>query len=92
VSVKTISLDDFCFKRQGIRPLSAIKINAEGAELEVLLGGRATIEKFSPLIFLSTHSSEIHAQCSEFLTSAGYSLEHLAVDKIWGRKRRNSPP
>jgi len=47
VSVKTISLDDFCFKRQGIRPLSAIKINAEGAELEVLLGGRATIEKFT---------------------------------------------
>lgn len=83
VSVQTIGLDDFFLKGQGIRPPSAIKINAEGAEMEVFLGGRATIEKFSPLIFLSTHSPEIHAQCSEFLTSVGYSLEHLAADKIW---------
>jgi FkbM family methyltransferase len=92
VSVQTIGLDDFLFKGQYIRPPSAIKINAEGAEMEVLLGGRATIEKFSPLIFLSTHSPEIHAQCSAFLTAAGYSLQHLAADKIWATKGESRHP
>ena len=88
VSVQTIGLDDFCCGEKGVRPPNTIKINAEGAEMEVLLGGRATIEKYSPLVFLSTHSREIHQQCSEFLTSAGYSLKHLADDKIWAAKVR----
>jgi len=90
VSVQTIGLDDFFFKGQSIRPPSAIKVNAEGAEMEVLLGGRGIIKEYSPLIFLSTHSPEIHAQCSELLTSTGYSLQHLAADKIWAAKKNGS--
>jgi len=90
VSVQSIGLDDFFSKGRGIRPPNAIKVNAEGAEMEVLLGGRGIIKEYSPLIFLSTHSPEIHAQCSEFLTSTGYSLEHLAADKIWAAKKNGS--
>jgi FkbM family methyltransferase len=86
LSVQTTSLDDFFFKGQDIRPPDAIKINAEGAEMEVLRGGRRIVAQYSPLIFLSTHSREIHDQCSEFLTSIGYSLRHLAADKIWAAK------
>ena len=39
--VETVTLDDFC-RREGIRP-SFIKIDVEGAELDVLRGARATI-------------------------------------------------
>ena len=92
VSVQTTSLDDFFSKGQGVRPPNAIKINAEGAEMEVLRGGRGVIAEYSPLIFLSTHSREIHDQCSEFLTSTGYSLRHLAADKIWAAKAEASLP
>ncbi len=86
VSVQTIALDDFFREGRGIRPPNAIKVNAEGAEMEVLLGGRGIIEEYAPLIFLSTHSHEIHNQCAEFLISNGYSLMHLAADKIWATK------
>jgi len=88
VSVQTIVLDEFVSTGLGIRPPNAIKINAEGAEMEVLSGGRRTIAEYSPMIFLSTHSDKTHQECSEFLTSAGYFLRHLAADKIWAAKPR----
>jgi FkbM family methyltransferase len=88
VSVQAIALDGFVSTGRGIRPPNALKINAEGAEMEVLSGGRRTIAEYSPMIFLSTHSDKIHHQCSEFLTSAGYSLTHLAAHKIWATKKR----
>lgn len=87
VSVRAISLDDFFFKENGTRPPKAIKINAEGAEMEVLQGGRQLIAEYAPSIFLSTHSPQIHVQCSEFLMAAGYILQQLAADKIWATKR-----
>jgi FkbM family methyltransferase len=88
VTVQTLSLDEFVFGSRGRRPPNAAKINAEGAELEVLQGGQRTITEFSPVIFLSTHSENVDRRCCEFLQSAGYSLERLAVDKIWAEKLR----
>lgn len=86
VSVQTLSLDEFLFAGNGERPPSAIKVNAEGAEMEVLAGGRRTITEFAPLIFLSTHSEQIDQECCEFLRNAGYSIERLEADKIWATK------
>jgi len=87
VKVRTLSLDEFVFDTPNVRPPNSIKINAEGAEVEVLRGGRRTIAEFSPQIFLSTHSEEVDRQCCELLQSAGYSLERLGVDKIWAEKK-----
>ena len=87
VTVRTLSLDELVFDSPNVRPPNSIKINAEGAELEVLTGARRTIAEFSPRIFLSTHSEEVDRQCCELLQSAGYSLERLGVDKIWAEKK-----
>jgi FkbM family methyltransferase len=87
VTVRTISLDEYVFDSPKGRPPGAIKINAEGSELEVLSGGRRTIAEFLPRIFLSTHSEEVDRQCCELLRSTGYSLDRLGVDKIWAERR-----
>jgi FkbM family methyltransferase len=87
-NVRTVTLDEFVFSGTGTRPPHAIKVNAEGAEMEILIGARRTIAEFSPLIFLSTHSDEVDHQCCEFLQSAGYSVERLGADKLWAQKNR----
>lgn len=86
IAVRTLSLDEFVFASPGRRPPNAIKIDAEGAELEVLAGGLRTLTGSPPLIFLSTHSEDVDRRCCELLRSAGYSLERLAADKIWAEK------
>jgi FkbM family methyltransferase len=80
MKVETTSIDDFA---STARPPNAIKINAEGAEIDVLRGGRNTITKFRPFIFLSTHSESLDRECWQFLRSCGYSPERIASDKIW---------
>jgi FkbM family methyltransferase len=87
VTVSSLSLDEYVFDSPKGRPPSAIKINAEGSEMEVLIGGRRTIAEFLPRIFLSTHSEEVDRQCCELLRSAGYSLQRLGADKIWAEKK-----
>jgi FkbM family methyltransferase len=47
-AVATVTLDDFC-AREGIRP-TVIKIDVEGAELEVLRGGRSTLRRCRPVV------------------------------------------
>jgi FkbM family methyltransferase len=80
LEVKTISIDEFASRA---RLPNAIKINAEGAELDVLTGGRQTLTTQRPLIFLSTHSESLDRDCWQFLRSCGYSPERLGPDKIW---------
>jgi FkbM family methyltransferase len=86
VEVAMIALDDFFYSGSGARPPNAMKINAEGAETEVLLGGRRLIQEFFPVIFLSLHTEQATQECKEFLSSCGYSIQFLAADKIWAQK------
>lgn len=50
---RQITLDEYC-KSQGLEP-EVIKIDVEGAELDVLQGARETLRRCRPLIFLSVH-------------------------------------
>jgi FkbM family methyltransferase len=85
MTVRTLSLDEFVFGSP-VRPPNAIKINAEGAEQEVLEGGRRALTEHFPLIFLSTHSEDVDRRSCDLLRSLGYSLRRLAADKIWAEK------
>ena len=55
-----------------------IKIDVEGAELDVLKGARTTIEKYKPKIFLSIHSEKLERDCIDFLS--GYKYENRLLD------------
>jgi FkbM family methyltransferase len=80
LEVQTTSIDEFS---ANALPPAVIKINAEGAEIDVLTGGRQTLTKYRPLIFLSTHSESLYRDCWQFLRECGYSPERIASDKIW---------
>lgn len=71
VPVHVVALDDFA-KRYGVIP-DLIKIDVEGAELEVLRGAAAILRARKPPILLSTHSDAIKQACLEYLRATGYT-------------------
>lgn len=85
LKVRAISIDEFA---SNARPPTSMKINAEGAEMDVLNGGQATVSRCRPFIFLSTHSDELNCGCWKFLQSRGYSPERISSDKIWAEAAR----
>jgi len=54
-----VSIDYYCDKNN-LQP-DLIKIDVEGAEINVLRGARETIAEFKPMIFLSVHPNQIRA-------------------------------
>jgi FkbM family methyltransferase len=67
---------DLAAERLGLRP-SVLKIDVEGAELDLLSGSIATLESARPVLFLSTHGAEAHRGCLELLGSLGYESEPI---------------
>lgn len=66
-SINQISIDYFC-RKSGLFP-DIIKIDVEGAELNVLIGAKETIQKYKPTIYLSVHPSH--------LIELGFDLDQL---------------
>jgi FkbM family methyltransferase len=73
ISIETVSLDELISK--DILPAPHyIKIDVEGAEMNVLAGARCFLMKNHPTLFLATHGDKIHKQCCQLLGSIGYHL------------------
>jgi FkbM family methyltransferase len=81
IAVQKVALDELVLSGSIPAP-EFIKIDVEGAELAVLTGARETLAIFAPVIFLSTHGTDIHRQCCEFLESAGYQLHDIRGKSI----------
>jgi FkbM family methyltransferase len=71
ISIKKI--DSLVEQRQLPGP-DVVKIDVEGAELDVLLGASNTLKKHKPRIFLEVHSSELEHSCLETLLTRGYEF------------------
>jgi FkbM family methyltransferase len=74
----TLSKIDTLVHSKAIAPPDIIKIDVEGAELDVLKGARITLQEVSPLVFLEVHSSELEASCQEFLKGLGYRVGRVS--------------
>jgi len=77
IKVKTVSIDGLI--EQGYAKPTVLKIDVEGAELDVLKGAEATIRSCRPKILLATHDWHqpgIKDACISFLTERGYTLQH----------------
>jgi FkbM family methyltransferase len=74
IEVAAVSLDEFIYTSGNPVP-SVVKIDVEGAEVHALRGACRLIRQSPPVIFLATHSHQLHSTCCELLLSAGYRLE-----------------
>jgi len=67
--VPSIAIDDMCLSEVGF-----IKINVEGAEMEVLEGADRTLRELHPKIAVQAHSRKLREAVDIRLRSLGYSL------------------
>ena len=88
ITVDTTTIDLF-FNALGWDRLDFIKIDVEGAELFVLQGGKAVIEKYKPAVF-AEYTDMNTAQfgykrdaIDELLVSYGYETEEVAPWDLW---------
>jgi FkbM family methyltransferase len=80
LDVRTVRLDEFCRERK-VEP-GFLKIDVEGAELEVLRGADEIIRSHHPVIFLSTHGAEVHSECLAWLSERSYTVRPIAGDDV----------
>jgi FkbM family methyltransferase len=84
IEVKITSLDIISSR---LPVPNVLKIDCEGAEIEVLKGGENTIRAAKPAIFLSTHGDALKQTCFRLLDSWGYTSSCLhGDDYLWVQK------
>lgn len=75
--IEAITLDSLCLSPD------IIKIDVEGAELDVLLGGKETLRAHKPILVVEIHTHKIGTfdrhwtQVPDFLQDLGYTVTHL---------------
>lgn len=86
IVVRSTTLDRCIYGERGLPPPNVIKIDVEGAELEVLEGAARALTEFHPTMFLEIHGTQLHSDCLTFLQSKGYRVEdeYGTMMAIWG--------
>jgi len=83
IAVDLISIDEL-IAQQGLIPPTVVKIDVEGAEMEVLKGMIQTIEKYRPIIIYELDDGDEQTfrrkqrECDTFIQGFGYKLTLLA--------------
>lgn len=76
--IKTVTIDSL-----NLEP-NLIKIDTQGAELEILHGAETTIKKFNPVIIVELEKKKIKLDVSFFLKTLNYKLiSNIGKDDIW---------
>ena len=75
IEVPLVTLDTCIYGEKHFRPPDVVKIDVEGAEMDVLRGASRAIAEFMPTVFLEVHGTQLHIDCKAFLIAKGYSVE-----------------
>lgn len=75
MAVPATTLDNCIYGETRFRPPDILKIDVEGAELEVFEGATRSITEFHPKVFAEIHGTQLHADCRAFLLAKGYNVE-----------------
>ncbi len=77
VAVRSI---DSLVENGEIPPPNVLKIDVEGAELEVLRGAATTLRAQRPIVFLEAHSRSIEDSCVRELEGHGYTSRRIGPE------------
>ncbi|MDB5319428.1 MAG: methyltransferase FkbM family protein [Phycisphaerales bacterium] len=75
IEVRTFKLDSLL--AEGVPPPAVMKVDVEGAEVDVLNGARRLIEAQHPTIMVATHSVPLFDATRVLLESLGYEIQVL---------------
>lgn len=81
IAVSTITLDSLVESGR-ILPPNYIKMDIEGSELQALQGARKIFQQHRPVLFLATHSRQLHNECCRLLESWGYACSPAGGDPL----------
>ena len=76
IEIPAVSLDDMMDEGRLSR-VDFIKIDVEGAELEVLEGAMEMLKRFRPRLVVELHNPEMDRRCPELLRKLGYRIEPM---------------
>jgi FkbM family methyltransferase len=76
IKVDVRSLDSI-LARNGLKPPHIMKIDVEGAEVDVLQGASTLIQQYHPKMCIEFHSRALLDACIKILNAAGYRIELL---------------
>ena len=71
------SIDALVFER-GYRVPNVMKLDVEGAELDVLRGAEHVLRKHRPCLIIEVHSQQLETDCLELLRRLGYTATVVA--------------
>jgi FkbM family methyltransferase len=79
IEVRTFTLDSLL--AEGVPTPAVMKIDVEGAEIDVLNGARGMIEMRHPAMMVATHSVRLFDEVKALLQSWGYEVQVLEAPK-----------
>jgi FkbM family methyltransferase len=77
IQVETVALDDF-LGPEGLSPPTVVKIDVEGAELDVIAGMKEILTRYRPVIICEMHGR--NAEYARLITELGYRVATLEGD------------
>ena len=86
---KSFTIDQMINSMNLIDKVDVIKIDAESAEYEILLGGQETLKKFHPIIYMEVTRKE--NEIKELLLNYDYSLYYFFKGKFLPLSNEKSP-
>lgn len=81
IDVELVRLDTLIFE-QGLPAPNLLKIDVEGAELDVLAGATRTLLEFHPHIYLEAHTASLADNCVSQLEQIGYQVRQLETGSL----------
>lgn len=75
------TLDDLVFGER-LDPPQFVKMDVEGAEYDVLLGGSDVLRNFHPRLIVETHSSVLEMKCIRLLTNLDYRVDVVKRNRL----------
>lgn len=97
VEIETTTLDDFC-QSQAITELEFLKVDVQGADLDVLKGGEQVLERSTLGVSIEVEFAPVYegqplfAEIDQYLRSRGFVLFDLTMDDPWCRLPRSIAP